>query len=140
VTGVLWALLAACFVVALVWAWRGRDVGYAPERLCPRCEQALVEVPEGGESGRGYELFACAICDFAELTVHGVRSPLGYCPSCRQRSMELVVSRQGAMLSVSESCGLCGYRDDVEHDLEPSPPLHRSEGKVIPFRRPGGPR
>ena len=132
-TGLIQLALACICLMLLRWAWRQRFQLLEPsQRLCPNCSRELEPLTPGPDPEQSYELLACPACSFAEATVHGVRSPLAYCSACHQRSMHLVLSREGAVVTVVESCHLCGHQGRRSLAMEPEVAPVR-DGKVIPF-------
>lgn len=136
-------LLALFALVLLGLAWkapRGAAVALTSGRACPSGHGPLERLPRGTADQQSYEVFACLQCDFAETTVHGARSPLAYCPSCRQRALHIELSRPAHTVNVAETCQICGYRGETAFVLpdapgdDSAPDDDDAIGNVIPFR------
>jgi hypothetical protein len=118
-------LLVLFGLLLLAFAWgsgpskRASAPSAPSDRECPGGHGPLVGIPTG--AARSYEVFACTTCDFVETTVHGARSPLAYCPSCKQRALLTELARGQAhglgqgpsgpsdRITVTEHCQLCGH-------------------------------
>ncbi len=154
------ALMLVLFgLLLLAFAWGGSTTGEPSpfgarppsDRQCPGGHGPLVSLPTG--EGRSYELFACVHCDFVETTVHGVRSPLAYCPSCKQRALITELARGHAhgltesgappsdRVTVTEHCQLCGHTGllglVVPELREGSDDDEEAPDNVLPFRQKG---
>ncbi len=118
-------LLVLFGLLLLAFAWGGARSAEpqapvaASDRECPGGHGPVVPIPTG--ASRSYEVYACTTCGFVETTVHGARSPLAYCPSCKQRALLTELARgrahglgEGAegpsdRITVTEHCQLCGH-------------------------------
>ena len=145
-------LLVLFGLLLLAFAWGGSAsrepspfAAPAPSgRACPGGHGPLVSLPTG--EGRSYEVFACAHCDFVETTVHRVRSPLAYCPCCKQRALVTELARSlspagappSVRVTVTEQCQLCGHSGLlglVVPDLRDADADDATPDNVLPFRQ-----
>lgn len=113
-------LAAAVFLVSAVLL-RGTPSGDA----CPTCMTEWLTLEDGGEIERTYDVLACQTCSNTLSCVHGGTSAAAYCPSCRHRSLRLMLQRQpGRLVHVvaEETCALCGYQH-TRHLFDQAPTL-----------------
>jgi len=116
-------------------------------RTCPACQEPLTPVasPDGLHT---YEVLACPACPTAVTLSQGVRRRFAFCPRCGQRSLRTDPERlpdtpTGPLVTVHESCALCGWTDHRFATPDaPSPRAANEEpaprGVVLPF--PGQPQ
>lgn len=120
------------FVGAMVYT-RTRPFDGPPK--CPSCDVPYLELPQG-EEHRTYDVLVCTECTNTSTVVFGTASRFAYCPTCRQRTLEMPVRRLAPMpdaplsVEVAEHCHVCGHRDEV---VLPEPGVRIGRGKVIPF-------
>lgn len=128
-------LTLVIFAVALLLV-RGRGM----EAACPRCGGQMHVVASPQPPHGAYGICACTQCAYTSTRVHGVDSPLAYCPACRQRSLQVRTHRVPGLtvsVAVDEHCHLCGHEADFTVGTHAAPGAHAASGKVLPFRRRG---
>ncbi len=136
------------WLVALILFWgvllllvatlqRGRGEAVVATGHCPSCYEELVHLaPDPAvQPRRTWEVVACPQCEVASTVVQGVPGRAAWCPACRQRALELQVtrlegtSRSPVRIEVTERCHLCNHEAQV---LVEQGTTARA-GRVIPF-------
>ena len=98
-----------------------------------------IAAPDGLHT---YEVMVCPSCPVAVTLARGTRNRFAYCPRCGRGALHTVPERlpdppAAWLVSVRESCQVCGYADRRMITAERDEPPPEPRGEVVRF--PGAP-